>query len=116
MNVSVKKDVLLSVLENNLKTHRESYEKAFAVWKEDVFNDLAKKIDDIKNTKKPFMVYVHLPVPEEHTKDYERVIRMLEMDTRDVIVLEELEARQYLDDDWGWKGSFTSNTTSYLNK
>jgi|SRR6478609_7178155 len=116
MNVSVGKAKLLQILQENLEKHKIEYNKAVIVWKEDVVKALQKSIDKVNNTAEPISVYTNLPLPEEHIKDYEHVIKMVGFDTREILVLEEQEAKEFLGDDWNWKRSFTANTMSYSSK
>jgi hypothetical protein len=59
-------------------------------------------------------MYFTLPVPEEHTKDYDRAIRFISLDTREEIKLSEADAKSYVEDMWGWTASYLSNTSSYF--
>jgi hypothetical protein len=59
-------------------------------------------------------VSVALPVPEEHLADYDRAIAMLERHIEPTIQLSETAYAQLVDDDWGWRDQFVSNTYSYL--
>ena len=113
MNVSINKDVLFQILNDNLTKHKKEYEEAVKVWRAKFAVEINKTVDRINNGEKPFRFYSQLPVPEEHSKDYERVIRMVSMDTRDILVLNEKEASMYLDDDWDWRPSFDANTSTY---
>ena len=58
-------------------------------------------------------LWVQLPVPEEHTGDYQRAIRMLKLHMGDTIELTEAALATFMDDDWGWMTSFMANTMSY---
>ncbi|MFI5387626.1 MAG: hypothetical protein ACHQ50_16075 [Fimbriimonadales bacterium] len=59
---------------------------------------------------------VAMPEPEDHTRDYDRIVRMLEMSVDDVLVLSEYDFSQYVMDQWEWAGTFASNTLSYVQK
>lgn len=56
---------------------------------------------------------IELTVPVEHTKDYERVIRMLTMSTADEITISESQFTQYVMDEWNWKAGFVGSTAMY---
>jgi hypothetical protein len=62
----------------------------------------------------PRHLSLSLPVPEVHTDDYDRILRMLKMHTEPTIELTEEAAMHLVDDQWGWSKSFASNTSSYL--
>ncbi len=53
-------------------------------------------------------------MPEDHTRDYDRRIKMYEMDIDDTIEMTEQEFAQYVLDDWGWKQAWTTSNTAYL--
>jgi hypothetical protein len=114
MNVSIKKDALLETLTRNMEKHEKAYNKAFSLYKEKLQTKLEDLYEKVKKAQKPMSVYIDLPVPEQHLKDYARVINMVIQDTRDALILEEEDARKYLYDDWDWMRSFTSNTMAYF--
>ena len=61
-------------------------------------------------------VQVSLPQPENHTKDYDRVIKMLEMCVNDTVELDEHTFQCYVMDDWTWKRSFLASNSNYSGK
>lgn len=56
---------------------------------------------------------IGLTVPTEHTKDYDRVIRMLTMSTADEITISEAQFTMYVMDEWNWKSTFVGSTAFY---
>jgi hypothetical protein len=50
----------------------------------------------------------------DQTKDYDRVIRMLEMTVDEIITIGAVEFQQYVMDDWTWKEQFTASNSAYL--
>ena len=113
MDLVIKRDKLISILRKNREDHHEKFVKAVAIYKEKAVAVLKTNIDNISSGKK-LRLYFPYPVPEEHLKDYDRAIHSLELDARDEIKLNEQDARNYVDDFWGWSGSYASNTSSYL--
>jgi hypothetical protein len=113
MDLVIEKQILVSILIKNRDEHHEKFVKAVALYKQKAVEVLKQNIDNISSGKK-LRVYFVLPVPEEHVNDYDRIIRFLAIDTRKEIKLTEQEARNYVDDQWGWTQSYLSNTTSYL--
>ena len=57
-----------------------------------------------------------MPVPEDHTEDYDREILMLKMEIEAVITLTAGEFDRYVMDNWGWKASFTTSNAPYLGE
>ena len=60
--------------------------------------------------------YIRLPEPEDHTRDYDRVISMLEMDLTDTVELSESDYSQYVLDDWQWKRQCLGTNRAYSVK
>lgn len=110
--ITVHKAELLAHIEKNMKTHRADYEEALEKYRQRAVVELDALIARVRRGDTIRLV-VALPVPEEHTADYERAVRMLAMDINDTVQLTEQEYAQYVDDDWGWKYSFGANTLVY---
>jgi hypothetical protein len=56
---------------------------------------------------------VSIPRPEDHTADYNRAIKMIEMHEGDTITLGEDEFAQLVMDDWAWKRQFLDSSAMY---
>ena len=56
---------------------------------------------------------MRLPLPENHTRDYERVIQMLERSLDETVSLSETDFRAYVQDDWDWKRAFLTSSAQY---
>jgi rubrerythrin len=110
--ITVKTDDLVATLIANREKHRDTFEKALDAFKAKSIEVLFEQIEAIRKGGLPDR-YLRLPVPEEHTADYDRAISMLAWHTEDTIELTETEFTQYVQDDWGWRQSFITNTASY---
>lgn len=106
---------LLTALKANREAHRAEFEKAMSGYEVEATEQLQAMIEKVKAGKRP-NVYITLAMPQDHTKDYDRVIRMLEMSVEDTLVLSEHEFAMYVQDDWQWKGQFTTTNSVYLAK
>lgn len=113
MITEVKVSDLQQILQANRAAHREKFLKAQEVYRQHVIEWLEARLDDARNGRKLERA-IRLPEPEEHTEDYDRVLKMLELNQHETIELSESEVATYVMDDWGWKHSFAQNTTSYL--
>lgn len=113
MNTIVKKDRLLVIIQENRDGHRALYEKAFTRYREFVIEDLTKKLMDAQAGHAVEQM-IKYPVPEDHTRDYDRVLMMLNLDVRDEIELGEYEIASYVMDDWDWKRQWTTSNAAYL--
>ena len=103
--VRVNKKELLEILCENRKKHKEQYKesiKAFRVKAADLLNKELQKII----AGKKFETYFDLQKPISHEKDYDLVIKMVEMSVDDILELEQSEFNQLVNDEWTWKSSF----------
>ncbi len=111
--VVVKKAELIAVLKSNRDNHRQEFEKALDGWKILAIQTLEERLTDArKGVHKA--VFINLPMPEDHTRDYDRRIRMYEMDVEDTVEMDEHEFAQYVEDDWGWKQGWTTSNATYM--
>jgi len=53
--------------------------------------------------------------PENHSTDYEKAIRKLELSIFDKVTLSEEEYERYVLNNWEWRNSFLASNTSYIN-
>ena len=111
-SITMPKTELIAILNQNLVDHKQTYNEAIEIYREKMVDDLNKKIDLIK-AGKHIEHYIRLPVPEEHTEDYEDVLEMLGHDINDEIDLDQSTYKQYVKNDWAWQHAFMANTASY---
>ncbi len=112
--VTVKKEELLEALKANRDSHRSEFLKAQAGWKAIILEELERRLADARNGLK-VMASFHYPEPEDHTKDYNRVIRMVEMEVENKITMGEREFSQFVMDDWDWKAHWTASNMAYVS-
>jgi hypothetical protein len=110
--VTVKTADLLLEVKKNHEAHRGIYETALVRYRELAVETLTAMLEDAK-AGKPVKHHVQLPIPEDHSDDYLRAIKMLEMSTEEEIEISQRDFAQYVMDDWGWKAEWHSNTRSY---
>jgi hypothetical protein len=113
--IRVKRGELLDVLRKNRAAHRETFERATIGYRKRAIEELDASLRDAKEGKK-IRRTISLVEPMDQTKDYDRVIRMLEMSVDEVIVIGAHEFQQYVMDDWSWKEAFTSSNSAYLGE
>lgn len=109
--VKVKRDELLKKVKDNRANHRQIFEDGQEVYRERVVAELDTMLADAKNGRK-IRRMISLPEPEDHTRDYDRIITMLEMSVDSEIELEEHDFSRYVMDQWEWNASFQS-TVAY---
>lgn len=113
--ITVKKQDLLVNLRANLETHRETFLNALEGYKISVIEELELSLKEARSNKR-YRKIIQLEEPRDHTKDYKRVIAMLEMSISEEIKISEVEFAQYVLDDWGWKEQFSNVTSNYVGK
>ena len=111
--VRISKDDLLKALEENKAEHRQIFEEAIDKWHEQVKVKLAKMIEQAKLGPDQVELMVGLPRPDDHTKDYTAVIRLVTMSQDDEFELTYRDFQQYVMDEWGWQAAFLSSTQNY---
>lgn len=115
-NITVNKADLIAKLRTNRDEHKAIYDEAVSVYKERFIREAEKFLmESLEYAKRgePFKQMVWLPVPEEHTADFDRALEMLEWEVDDEVELSEYEFSQLVQNEWGWAKNFASNTTSY---
>lgn len=110
--VRVRKHELIEKLRENKEAHRDVFLAAQEGYKARAVEELEKALERARNGTAT-QVYIHLPFPEDHTKDYEHVIAMVEMSVDDLFELTQEEFSRYVLDDWAWKAGFTQVASSY---
>lgn len=112
--VTVKKGELLEALRENKDKHRSLFEEAQKNFRERIIEELDRRLQDAK-AGRSVQLYIDLPEPEDHTKDYERVIRMVEMSQDDTLDITREDFARYVMDDWEWRRAWVANTLSYTS-
>ena len=110
--ITVDKADLIERLMNNRDAHRADYDRAVAVYKDRCIAEIESMLADARSGV--IRRNLTLPIPEEHTEDYDRAIDMLEWAQSDTIELTQAEFATLVRNQWGWLTSFTANTSSYI--
>lgn len=113
MDTTVSKAQLLDILRANRAKHQEVFEEAVRGWHDHALKMLAGKEKEIRSGRLPRAITISLPAPENHVRDYNRVIRMLEMHLEDQYTLTEQEFSWYVEDNWDWKRRWTVSNSGY---
>lgn len=111
-NINVDKSHLIEILRKNRDHHREIFLEAQVKYRELVIEELDTMLKDARDGKK-IRRAVSLVEPQDHTKDYERVIGMLELSTDTIISLAEHDYQRFVLDNWAWKEQFLYANSSY---
>jgi len=110
--VKIDKVELRAIVQANRDRHRSVFEAALAGYKQEAVRQLEAHIDLIKRGKVG-QVQFFLPAPADHTRDYDRVLRMIDLEVEDFVILDEGHFQQYVQDDWRWRREFLSTSNTY---
>lgn len=126
ITMSFKKAELLSKLTENRNKHGEQFKKARKGWLKEVAAECEKvaaaaKEGDLvvisrgRHTRHEHPITsVLFEEPEDHTKEYDRIIEMLKMSSDDTIKITDTQFREYVQDEWGWKEEWAASNTKYI--
>jgi hypothetical protein len=111
VNVDVKK--ILEIVKDNKDKHNIIYQAALEGYWKKAGKLLRQKLRDISKHKH-IEVFLDLPFPENHEKDYDRIIKMLELSTDSIVTLDQNSFSQIVLNDWSWKESFKFTNSGYI--
>jgi hypothetical protein len=110
--VKIKRGELLAILKTNRETHRAIFLEALEGYRKMAIEELGVMLSDAKAGRK-IRRAVSLIEPMDQTKDYDRAIRMMELEVREEVELTPAEFAQYVMDDWRWKDQFIHSNITY---
>lgn len=110
--VRVKKDDLEEIVKKNAAEHRAIFEEALDGWQKAVTAALEEAVADAK-AGKGYKIHLGLQKPEDHSKEYNQVLKMLEMSQDEELELNSHEFSCYVMDEWGWQAAFLMSSSSY---
>lgn len=110
--VNVNRQQILDTLKANRAAHRTIFEEAIEGYRAEVIKQLEAHIDEVKSGK-PKRTYISIPMPEDHTSDYDDAIGLLELTPDDKIELDMETYKAFYQDNWGWKMQFLMSNSGY---
>jgi hypothetical protein len=113
-NVTIKKSVLLEKLKSNRAAHIEKYDKAMVGYKIAAHTAYVNALKNLKENGKVTSTFMELQEPEQHIKEYDTVLLMLEFSTDGSFELTRQQFQSYIQDDWSWTSSFKLETAGYI--
>jgi hypothetical protein len=115
-DVRIKKEQLVQIVKKNRQEHREIFLKAQEKYREVAIALLDRQLKAAREGK-PFMLaeFIHLVQPEDHSQDYDRALRMLELEVDDVVTLTMPEFANLVQDQWNWSRQWATNTSRYTD-
>lgn len=112
--VTIHKGELLTAIQKNRATHAADFAEADLGYRKAALAEFEKMADEARDGR-PIRTVLTLPCPADHTKDYDRVIRMLEMSTATEITVTEQQFSQFVLDEWQWQANFTATKMRYAS-
>jgi len=112
--VTVRRTELLEALRGNRTKHAADYAESLVGFKAAFIEEAEKLLAAAKAGKTDKQV-IGLAEPKDYTKDYDRVIRMMEMCTADEVTVTEQQFSQFVLDEWQWQAQFNATKMRYSN-
>ncbi len=120
--VKVKRDELLSVLQQNRERHIKEYHAACVGYREvalrrieESFQEARDLVNRLKNGQTIAVGFrINLSVPVNYERAYNQIIRMMEMSVDSEIVLTASQFACFVMDDWEWKEEWASSNAQYM--
>ena len=112
--VKVNKDDLIRAIISNKNEHIKKYNDAIAGYKTKLIEKLYEAVELAIHDKELITtIIMPAPKPINHKSDYDLAIGMLEMSVEEIVEISDEQYRNFILDDWSWKSSFTTSSTSY---
>lgn len=115
MPMKFSKEQLVGIVTTNREEHKDIFDEAVDGYKAKAIKELEAHIERIRRGDL-VQVYVSFPKPVNHTRDYDRLLKMLALTTEDEVELTETQFSQYVLDDWDWKRQFLTANSAYSKK
>ena len=113
--VTMKKEELRRILEENRGEHRQLFEEAHDAFREKLIQSLESRLDAARNGG-AVELQLGLIEPVDHSDEYERALGMLSYEIADEVTLQQHEFAQLVEDDWGWKQNFSASYVANTGK
>jgi len=114
--VRIDRAKLQAIIQKNRSEHRDIFLKAQAKYRELIIQELDAVLAMARDNKDiPIIRLVEIVAPSDHTHDYDRALRMLELSTDSIITLTAQEFASLVDDDWGWSREWAASNVRYTS-
>ena len=119
--VTVERLNLIEILKKNREVHATEYKEAVVGFhvealraaEQHLANIKAFELFEDKFIKETAYHYIRITPPQDHTKEYNDVIEMLEMSVDENIRLDSQAFRAYVKDEWTWSAQTKMLNSSY---
>lgn len=113
--VTVTKTELRVAVEKNRLNHRELFLEAIEGYRKKQVEIMERDIARLKAGRSLGGIH-YLPVPQDHTRDYDRVLKMIDMHAAETIDVSQEDFAKYVMDDWHWRREFLGTSSAYSEK
>lgn len=117
MGVEVKTTEILTKLYANRKQHMAIFAEAQANYLATVKAGLEEALAKVEAGKFKVTDYVSVSFspPKDYTEVYDQAIAMLELETREIVPLDQEQFTSLVMDKWNWKNDFLTSNAGYSN-
>lgn len=112
-SVAVKKAELIKIIKENREKHHAIFIEALEGWKKECIKELSKWYDEAKSGRISKTIFISIQRPEDHTREYDRALKMLEMEVGDTVTISADDFQHLVQDDWEWKHQFLASNSRY---
>lgn len=112
--VRIEKSKLLEIIKKNRDEHRDIFIEAQKNFRADVIAKLDAALAEARDGKN-IPQFIQFAAPSDHTKDYDNVIRMIELSEDSILTLTAIEFRSYVMDEWSWTHAWAASNSRYSN-
>jgi hypothetical protein len=114
--VTVRKQDLQEILRKNRKEHRAIFLEAQKKYRELVIKELDEQLQSARergqfNVRK----LVQIVAPEDHTRDYDVALQMLDMAVGRDISIDRADFIRYVRDEWEWSSRWAQSSSNYVS-
>ena len=104
---------VVAKVRDNRERHQRVYKAAWDGYVKDTRRKLLAESRKLLSKDAPRAVRIIVNAPADHTKDYDRVLAMLQMHTEPTITMDERTFAQFVLDDWDWKDEWVAAANTY---
>ena len=111
-DVQIRKGELLGIVRENRDKHKKEFAQTYLDYRVVLLHTLEEMLTGAKEDDQ-FHPEFQLRQPENYLESYNCAIRMLELETRDIVELTEYEFQNLVLDNWEWKHRFSATSLGY---
>jgi hypothetical protein len=112
--VRMQKAKLMAIVKKNREEHRQIFIDAQKAYRQRAIEVLDQQLK-LARDGQPFTLrtVIELVAPEDHTRDYDRAIQMLELSVDKTITLSTADFANLVQDSWNWSRQWALSNSRY---